>query len=952
MRSKVLFGLSVLGLLLSLSGCMSPPGPSPSSHCLLPLGEGTAPDVLECADVRALLSRLEGEGYTPLLEAISTEEFLGMEFTFIPLSKEESPEGGADRGALPPPGKTKPQGNGSDDDPMSPSSSPKIALPLESMAYVVHWAGGTIGVLPVEDGRFRVLYADGERSYRTVLTPGSLLKQLRENDRFVTFERWLLEEHPLRRSASSPLRLYVSRAFLDESLGVVYVILTLRETTPRGPYDYRTVSEDEDLKPLREYLVLAKAIGEINGEVIIDPDSIWLLPRGSGEEEDPWSAGIPRREVHLDETKIVNLTVPPQLHVIHGFGEAPGELGGLRPFGFVVMRDPMAGRYRSLPMPSPSDQGDRTVTPPRKPPAGKIYFGTELYIWGLADWGPENLVLRFEPAAELTLVAYNEIADSNTAVLALKQTDEPVVLLAGFGETSLEEAEHLYRQAKGSLKNVYKRPTNRELLEGMSQGFDIVMDTWGLDPDAVVRWLLQLGHAQEEGRFEEAYRELLPQLSGLLEYLKLVHGQEGEGAREVIRHLSRHVYSLALDLGYRGVGPAADLQPRAAFLSVFEAAKAFLMFLKDWVLPLFGAIEVAETIKHWIADPDALARGYDVDTAIPVLEEALRRVALKYYRNVGLLPEEAESKARAFAAMAVSITGDWEHIEGFGTTPGRAVLNRLFILLGLRAYFTLEGYMELVEKIDRMHYRGKWTIAGLIPAEHEGYMPAVVYYKYLHYEPAWQGFPPEFDDYVIAAVRHLQLKDIVPFVVEPDAALEAVARWAVRVFEALPEVERELEGRRGGDVVDLHVAFFILEHKIFIELAKDLASSPEELVGRIGDLESDGPPKTVYLIWEEEVDWFVCRRVLKYVRVGDPGLDLEAERELVKQLAGYAGLEEVCVVEYDPIFDSERNPSYGDPEPDPYAMAMMLAGEIEEAAGEDIWDGDPDDPPMPMAEGS
>ena len=135
----------------------------------------------------------------------------------------------------------------------------------------------------------------------------------------------------------------------------------------------------------------------------------------------------------------------------------------------------MAGRYRPLPMPSSGDQGDRTVTPPRKLPAGKIYFGTELYIWGLADWGPpENLVPEFKPAAELTLAAYNEIADSNTAVLALKRTDRPVVLLAGFGETSLEEAGHLYRQAKGSLKNVYKEPTNRELLEGMSRRFDIV----------------------------------------------------------------------------------------------------------------------------------------------------------------------------------------------------------------------------------------------------------------------------------------------------------------------------------------------------------------------------------------------------------------------------------------------------------------------------------------------
>jgi hypothetical protein len=75
------------------------------------------------------------------------------------------------------------------------------------MAYVVHWDGGTIGVLPPGDGRFRVLYPDGERTYRVVSSPGNILEQLRKNERFSSFEHWLLEEHPLRRSASSPLRL-------------------------------------------------------------------------------------------------------------------------------------------------------------------------------------------------------------------------------------------------------------------------------------------------------------------------------------------------------------------------------------------------------------------------------------------------------------------------------------------------------------------------------------------------------------------------------------------------------------------------------------------------------------------------------------------------------------------------------------------------------------------------
>ena len=270
MRSKVLLGVLGLGPIFFLSGCMLlPPETGLGQRSLVPLANET----LELPEVQDLIGRLEAEGYTPLTEAIFTQEFLGSAFTFIPLAKEE--RSGKERSIprLPPKDGSKGESNGSRGDDLAIlSSEPVIPLPPSAIAYVVHWNGGVMGVLPREGSSFQVLYPDGERTYRVVSSPGSILEQLRENERFLSFERWLLEEHPLRRSASSPLRLFVSRAFLDETLGVVYIILTLRETTPRGPYDHiRTVSEDEDLKPLREYLVwacLAKEVGQTRWRMV------------------------------------------------------------------------------------------------------------------------------------------------------------------------------------------------------------------------------------------------------------------------------------------------------------------------------------------------------------------------------------------------------------------------------------------------------------------------------------------------------------------------------------------------------------------------------------------------------------------------------------------------------------------------------------------------------------
>ena len=78
MRSKVLLGVLGLGPIFFLSGCMLPPPETGlSQRSLVPLANETLFQTLELPEVQDLIGRLEAEGYTPLTEAIFTQEFLG-----------------------------------------------------------------------------------------------------------------------------------------------------------------------------------------------------------------------------------------------------------------------------------------------------------------------------------------------------------------------------------------------------------------------------------------------------------------------------------------------------------------------------------------------------------------------------------------------------------------------------------------------------------------------------------------------------------------------------------------------------------------------------------------------------------------------------------------------------------------------------------------------------------
>jgi hypothetical protein len=101
----------------------------------------------------------------------------------------------------------------------------------------------------------------------------------------------------------------------------------------------------------------------------------------------------------------------------------------------------------------------------------------------------------------------------------------------------------------------------------------------------------------------------------------------------------------------------------------------------------------------------------------------------------------------------------------------------------------------------------------------------------------------------------------------------------------------------------------------------------------------------LYLVWEEPWSTVTCDKVLRYLYVGNPENRpaRHKEWEYLKTLVGSDG----CLFSYNPDEDQPKNSS----ETDPHALAMVLAGAIEEVAGEDIWDGSPDDPPMPMSRG-
>ncbi len=959
MRSKVLLGVLGLGLLFFLSGCMlPPPEPNLSQQSLVPLANETLSQTLELPEVQDLISRLEAEGYTPLTEAISTQEFLGSAFTFIPLAKEERSGKGVNRSVprLPPKADSKRESEGSrGDDLVMLPPEPVIPLPLSAMAYVIHWNGGVMGVLPREGSSFQVLYPDGERTYRMVRSPGSILEQLRENERFLSFERWLKEKHPLRYTASSPLQLFVSRAFLDETLDVIYILLVLGETTYRDPDSYiHTVSEDEELESLREYLVLAKAIGEINGEVTIDPNSVWLLPRGRGEEEDPWSAGIPRREAHLDETRIVDLTIPAQLHLVHGFGEAPESFGDLRPFGFVVMRDLMAGRYRPLLMPSPRDQGARTMPPPRKPPAGKIYFGTELYIWGLADWGPENLVLKFEPQAETTLEVYNAVMGSGMAeygTVVTRKGNAPLVYLAGFPELSIggvkehrSQALEIVHQAGGRYLEV-KLDTVIYLLE----------ERMGVKLEHIGELLLQLAQAEREGHFEEVYERLLPQ--GLESVVELFPYED-----ERIP-----VYIRALALRYAEATRAQGLEPKVSgtevVVSVFltELVEALFDALVDFVegepVPRFARVFVyrkygtfggswmmriektpVTLITHWnsVLRPwiNQRLRRYGPP---PEYEEFHSPHILDWESTVTLLGEFVLAGAQAIVGMVYAFVEHYREHYGETGAEAEAFKPTFHLLLKLLHYTD-----EILGEEPARDPENSWTIAGvkiLSPRQ-----AVLVMYRY----KTGDWVHPRHRDIAVVNFCDEEFVDE-----EPQKVMEWI-ETTVEKFET-PEWYTNDNRDSGLDIAAVVFPKELDEEEVenVRELVKGLHQEFEERPLKIGYTEPDKFGTAIFVIWWEGGElWFSC------IEVGETELSEENKREIVRALAlgdyDKALRRELEVHEFDPT-DPADPPEEDAPsphnEPDPYTLAMLLAGDIEEAAGEDIWDGDPDDPPMPMSEG-
>lgn len=137
-----------------------------------------------------------------------------------------------------------------------------------------------------------------------------------------------------------------------------------------------------------------------------------------------------------------------------------------------------------------------------------------LFAWDLADWGPENLVLRFEPRVETTLAAYNTaMAHAKYGIVGLK-FGEFVLNMAGFKELTPAELSR------------YK--TETEAIIGAQNGIltlnGIVLWEWmshsiALGFEQLHSFLLSLAEAIDTKNFEHTYNTLLPQgLEKLEEY--------------------------------------------------------------------------------------------------------------------------------------------------------------------------------------------------------------------------------------------------------------------------------------------------------------------------------------------------------------------------------------------------------------------------------------------------
>ncbi|MEN3009387.1 MAG: hypothetical protein ABDI20_00115 [Candidatus Bipolaricaulaceae bacterium] len=482
---------------------------------------------LASPSVQALIQKLEAQGWQ---REPGAEEALAFERAQILILRFTQKNQGED---LPPPPGSKPASEADvkrDAAKLKRDMERVPKFPSSSPAFLVYAAWPereeALAVLREGEAALLHLYSDGERRFLS-FSGTTLLEQLRKNERFQKFEADLKQRVD---------KVICGPAFLDQATNTAYIFVngcssSLSVSSSRyGPTVYPPPSSYHPNQGAT-YLVLAKALSLAASELVIDPESLWLLPHALG-------SGVLERKGMCRYTVIAG-------------GRKPSAWNDLRGFGWLAEYYPFEpARPESLSHARAEPLASTSLT---------------LFCWELADYPEDNILLRFKTDAELTIHLYN-IGTRHEVPLALvaKDQDSAAVSFVGFPETTYEEIKRLYKEAihVSTYAEHIKVPW-----EGVRYFFEDRMD---LTLDEVAKVLLALAQAEREGRFSQTYLELLqrPELRKLVLFFWsffIVPGYEPpkEMMDQMMVHprIQKYIRALAVEFERRAA-PAHTLQPQ------------------------------------------------------------------------------------------------------------------------------------------------------------------------------------------------------------------------------------------------------------------------------------------------------------------------------------------------------------------------------------------------------
>jgi hypothetical protein len=365
--------------------------------------------------------------------------------------------------------------------------TPTSVSGLAHLIYIgLHQGSRAFGVVDHGEKTLHI-YPDGEKAFRGA---GDVLHQLRKNERFRKFEQWLQTHGKVVGAAG---------AVLDETSYDIHIIVA---TAPPASHDSGRVGVMALDPNVEVYVALAKALAVKDDEVLLDLETLVLLP--STKTERDFGPGFPVRDVNPG----VKLVGGPVYTIISG-GEKPREFPNLRDFAFYTCRD--TGEHLT------GDTGQKgfsqfvpaAQTRMRSPPFPKTPLKEEcsltVFCWDLINVPDDNILLQFKTEAELTIEAYNRAEQFGLPITlgAAHSQKEIKLSFLGFSQLSFADVQVHYEKACELIKSDYFVVPALGMV-------GIFEDLLAMSFSDLGLLLLRLAEGDEQGKFEETYEALRP----------------------------------------------------------------------------------------------------------------------------------------------------------------------------------------------------------------------------------------------------------------------------------------------------------------------------------------------------------------------------------------------------------------------------------------------------------